>query len=285
MLPLHYESFEAVFPPEHRERVVQDIVGEVRNLAFHSRFWKYVKEGDQACHDKKYAEAQFAYEQALLKLPKNPSFDQSKTPGDLEFELRCRRGGMFKVQRRFPEAIKEYERALQLEPQNASIYEHLGDISFEQKDIDKALKWYNHALDLKGPGDQLHKKIADCHFKKEAYQEAIKFYQLVRSDAPGDNTISKSLGDCYFHLKSYRNALGAYREALNLVPDCVYCRQQIDRCLDYLLTSPFPKLKLRFLIIGIVCGTGPVNLETQLVSSFNQFTVPLSFKLSRSEIG
>jgi predicted O-linked N-acetylglucosamine transferase (SPINDLY family) len=73
-----------------------------------------------------------------------------QSPANLQtVENFCNTGNQLKTQGRFDEAIASYKKALEIEPQNAEIYNLLAEVYFSQKKLPEALGCCHRAIEIK----------------------------------------------------------------------------------------------------------------------------------------
>lgn len=133
-------------------------------------------------------------------------------------------------------AIEEYRKALQLDPNNASIWVNIGTAFQAQKDFPNAIKAYQQALTidpknqsaqqgLKAASDQQAdaQVTADFQsgaelFKQGNYQAAAAKYLSVLKVTPQDPSTHYSLGAVYQAMKQIDMAISEYRLAIQYDP-------------------------------------------------------------------
>jgi tetratricopeptide (TPR) repeat protein len=81
------------------------------------------------------------------------------------------------------EAIGEYQEVLRLTPDDASVYEQLGDICYKQHKDTNAIQWFSQA--------------GDIYLKKNEVQEAIRVYENILKIEPENIDILTRLSDIY----------------------------------------------------------------------------------------
>jgi tetratricopeptide (TPR) repeat protein len=91
----------------------------------------------------------------------NPEVDKAFQAGEAAFGKRD-----------FDEAIKNYSKALELDPKNYSSVLFIGDSYFALKDFPKALEWYDRAIALNPNGETAYRYEADMLTKNGDMERA-----------------------------------------------------------------------------------------------------------------
>ncbi|MDY6960079.1 MAG: tetratricopeptide repeat protein, partial [Halobacteriota archaeon] len=76
-------------------------------------------------------------------------------------------------------AIEDYNRALELDPENASTYNNRGSVYFDLKVYDRALDDLSRAIELDPEDPQLYNNRAQVYMDLNWYEDAIKDYDTV----------------------------------------------------------------------------------------------------------
>ncbi|UCF78495.1 MAG: tetratricopeptide repeat protein [Candidatus Eiseniibacteriota bacterium] len=137
----------------------------------------------------------------------------------------------------FEEAAREFEKAIDLDPEDVRAYTNLGFCYTQMGDHEKALELFEKAASLE-PTDEtsrrnlagIYEDIGKNHFKSGNYTEAIRFYQKALNLEPDRINCVFQLGICYFQKASsettealarsdYENALELYGRVLEQEPD------------------------------------------------------------------
>jgi len=132
----------------------------------------------------------------------------------------------------YDQAIEEYKKALQNDPNNASIWVNIGTAYQAKEDYQNALKAYQQALAIDhnnqaaqqgiktASEQQQNKTVGDDWkaggdlFKQGKFQEAAEKYQAVLKVTPQDAASHFSLGAVYQAMKRIDDAIAEYRLAI-----------------------------------------------------------------------
>ncbi len=94
-------------------------------------------------------------ESGAIRFSDNPAVDQAMRAGEAAFSLRS-----------FDEAIKDYSRALEIEPKNYSAALFIGNAYDKKEDFAQAAKWYEHAIGLDPNIETAYRYYADMLAKQ-----------------------------------------------------------------------------------------------------------------------
>jgi len=117
--------------------------------------------------------------------------------------------------KRFDEAIKEYEGVIAKNPKYLAGYMAVGTIYDQKGDGQKAETYYRKALDIKknfGPAaNNLAWNIAD---RGGNIDEALTFAQIAKEQLPSSSAVMDTLGYIYYLKGSFLNAIAEFQDSL-----------------------------------------------------------------------
>jgi tetratricopeptide (TPR) repeat protein len=127
-------------------------------------------------------------------------------------------GGTLRQQERFEEALKAYDKAVQLKPEDTSLWINLGSVLFDLARLDEALLAFQHALKL----DLRHWDAAyRCGFileKLTRSAEALTYFDLGDALKPNHAPIVQMRAMSLLKLKRFEEALASGLQAYALDP-------------------------------------------------------------------
>jgi len=141
------------------------------------------------------------------------------------------------------EAIKMYEKAIELDPNNADAYNDLGIIYSDIGQYDKAIDYYSKVLEKNPQHKYAIHNIGLAYEKKGDIQKALEYFKS--SDSKTDLAYAyNALGNIYLEQqKDYDKALEYYKQALVADPDYKYAirnsglayqgKGEIEKALEY----------------------------------------------------
>ena len=119
---------------------------------------------------------------------------------------------------RHEEAIKAFERALELDPINASAHVELAAVYEGIGKVDEAESTYKKAVELR-PGDWTSANaIGTFYFRRGRYEEAVANFRRVTELAPDNSSGYTNMGAVYWMQGQYRNAAASMERSLALRP-------------------------------------------------------------------
>ena len=129
---------------------------------------------------------------------------------------------VYQLQGRKDQAIKVYKRFLRTNPDNIEVRRRLGGLLVGERKFDEALEEYEEIEDLETDPRETRTKIGLVYFEKGDYDAAITAFNLVLAASPGDNRVRYYLGVAYAAAKEP----GEARRELDTIPSDA--RQYID---------------------------------------------------------
>jgi TonB family protein len=148
------------------------------------------------------------------------------------------KGDAFANQKRWPEAEKEYRKALLLEPKNADCYGKIGYTLIQRSKWDKAATELQKSLEIdpKNATRQSNLGWALQNLKKpEAAQQA--YAQAVALDA-NQAVFHGNLGSFLFAQGKFEEAEKSFAEAARLEPQSATYQEQLATCKDLRAANP-----------------------------------------------
>ena len=114
-----------------------------------------------------------------------------------------------------------YERALELDPENAPAHNNLGNLYKGNGDYEAAESAYNKALEILPNYPEALINLADLYGKTNRLPEALELYERILPLSPNREASHNNLGIAYLKLSRFSDAEQALRRALELNPSSV----------------------------------------------------------------
>ncbi len=135
-------------------------------------------------------------------------------------------------QKKYDEAIALYQKAINLQPKNATYPYGLGTLFQDKGDADLAINWYKQAIELDPKNKDYQSLLQQAYQMKatpiaqQALQKqtsgdipgAIALWQQVLDILPKDASVATNLGTAYQAADDYNDARQAYQQGYNLDP-------------------------------------------------------------------
>jgi tetratricopeptide (TPR) repeat protein len=132
-------------------------------------------------------------------------------------------GGALQQQRRYKEALEVFDKAVQLNPEDAGLWRNMGDVLVQMERFDQALLSFQHVLKL----DPRHQ---DALYKSGAllnqfgrHAEAILLLDRSNEVAPDHAPTLRSRAQTLYNLKKFEESLADGKRAYELAPDADIC--------------------------------------------------------------
>jgi tetratricopeptide (TPR) repeat protein len=129
------------------------------------------------------------------------------------------RGNYFYNQGKYDEALADYNRSLELRPDNPAILNNRGRTYDELGRYDEALADYNRSLELKPDDPVTLNNRGITYHKLKRYDEALADYNRSLELRPDNPITLNNRGSTYDELGRYDEALADYNRSLELRPD------------------------------------------------------------------
>ncbi|MFZ5906238.1 MAG: tetratricopeptide repeat protein [Nitrospirota bacterium] len=119
----------------------------------------------------------------------------------------------------YDSAVKNLERLLELNPENADAYLALGGICHQQGLSDKSVRFYQQAIGIDPDLGEAHENLGDIFRDSHQPDEAMRHYKKALQLSPDAAEIYLKLGDIFKEKGQDELAVFHYRSALRHKPD------------------------------------------------------------------
>ena len=104
-------------------------------------------------------------------------------------------------------AIQEYEKALELEPENVDILVNLGAVCLQKRKVDQAINYFSSALTIDPNNSMALYDIGKAYMYKQDYRLAYMAFQQASGLLPEDLEIKQLMVSCLRSLGKYKDAV------------------------------------------------------------------------------
>ncbi|HEX2907194.1 MAG TPA: tetratricopeptide repeat protein [Phototrophicaceae bacterium] len=133
-----------------------------------------------------------------------------------------RRGTVYFTQKRYAEAIADYEQAIALQPDDARLNEYAGIAYMDEgNDYAKAGDYFQKALDGGWRQAAAYRNLGLTYNFRFMYAEAGKYFQMAIEIAPKWGLLHDYLGHIAFRNRDFQQAQKYYTQALERDPYCI----------------------------------------------------------------
>ena len=128
-------------------------------------------------------------------------------------------------------AIQHYQRALRINPDYAEAHHNLGIALDDQGKVIEAIAHYHRALQIKPAYTQAHINLGNALQGQGKFSEAIEHYRQALRIKPGDAMAHNNLGVALQRQGRIAEAIEQYRQALRIKPDYADARNNLGKAL------------------------------------------------------
>ncbi len=128
---------------------------------------------------------------------------------------------------RFVEALENYKRAYQFDPENGGIAYRYGDLLFMLERYREAIELLKKAKEAFVDDIEIIKKLGEAYMELKEYNKAIEEYKSIIEIIPKHVSSRIQIGNAYLRLKQYQKAESYYKEALKIEPDNISVYYQL----------------------------------------------------------
>ncbi len=161
-----------------------------------------------------------------LRLFAQAELDTTKTvivAENQEAEMAFNRGFDLFKNKKFNEAIAEFDVAIQIKPGFYQAYTNRGNAKLELHEFSEAIEDYTKAIGLKSPNiGSIYYNRGYTLYMKGDYEKAITDLENAAKNKFINQKVYYYTGVCYYNLKKYQPSIAAYDKALQLNPQYAY---------------------------------------------------------------
>lgn len=154
----------------------------------------------RALHDLNFKEASVEQFEALLEI--DPS---ARTLLEM--------GIAYTAAARFDDAIKTYDRLLEIKPEDPITLHNLGSIAHRRDDYETAIQFFQRAIAAQPDYLRAHRRLGDALKAAERYRDAYRAYEGVLQLEPRNPAEAEQFVDSMYELASLDLMMGAYQRA------------------------------------------------------------------------
>jgi Tfp pilus assembly protein PilF len=136
----------------------------------------------------------------------------------LEGQQAVTRAGALVARGRYAPAAEEFRRALEVQPNDATVHNQLGICYQRLSNVAMARREYERALELRPGYAEVWNNIGTLEQSHRRFKSAVRAYKKAIELKPSLATPWKNLGNAYLALGQPQEAFEAYQEAFRLDP-------------------------------------------------------------------
>ena len=149
------------------------------------------------------------------------AIEYSPTKEDL-FNSITDRGAALLYLKEYDKAIKDYERALEIAPNTASVYSNLAIIYKRKSDLEKAREYCDKGLKIEPDNENLLNNLGLINIDEKKYLEADQLFSKILSRNPANPVALSNRGFAKTKLGDFPNALEDLNKSIKLYPENSY---------------------------------------------------------------
>lgn len=116
------------------------------------------------------------------------------------------------------EALKEYKKAIEIEPSYSKTYALLGYVYLLQRKFYKAIIECGNSIRLDPNYSKAHYNLAIAYIGEMMYDEALAESKIAFKLDPDDSMVNNNLGWLYYYINNYDEAIKFLEQAIKLNP-------------------------------------------------------------------
>lgn len=122
-------------------------------------------------------------------------------------------------QKKYDEAIAEFQKFLENNPSLYQIHFNIGECYFEREEYDKAIEQYEKFLEKDPETPVVLSRTAEALIKKGDLEKALPYFEKILEKQPDNPFSYYNIAEIYFNAGKPENAVEFYQKATSLKPD------------------------------------------------------------------
>jgi tetratricopeptide (TPR) repeat protein len=114
------------------------------------------------------------------------------------------------------EAIKSFQKQIEINPYHPYAYNNLGRIYLRQRNYEEAIKWFNKQVEIDPLDKYAHANLGLAYLEQEKYAEAVPELEKAASLTPDNAEAQVRLGEVYLNVGQDEKAMTAFDNALKV---------------------------------------------------------------------
>lgn len=164
------------------------------------------------------------YQTLFSKTPRPISIQEGFTSGDF-----VNRGVTFAMLKRYESALKDFDRAIEMEPDSAIAFLNRGSTFDDLEEYDRALDDLNRAIQLDPNYYEAFFNRGLVFYEREIFSKALEDFKRAVQINPSADTAYNSIGNTYNKLDHFDQALTNFSQAIEIDPsNALYLRNRGD---------------------------------------------------------
>ena len=204
----------------------------------------YVRGGGWNIDFEKAGYAPHSISTQIPEITKNPPIETKlqKVEGIAitdELTAALKEGNRLFEEKKYQEAIAEYESLLAKTPDVYIIYKNIGNCWFELQDYEKAEEAYKKVLEMEPDNYDIILLIGNCYANRGETDKAMEWYAKIEFEKITDQMVLYNIGTSFTKQSKLEDALKYYKKAVELQADFLDAIYQLG--LTYLALGNNPE--------------------------------------------
>jgi tetratricopeptide (TPR) repeat protein len=161
-----------------------------------------------------------------------------------ELTAALKEGNRLFEEKKYQEAIAEYESLLAKTPDIYVIYKNIGNCWFELQDYEKAEEAYKKVLEMEPANYDIMLLIGNCYANRGETDKAMEWYAKIEFEKITDQMVLYNIGTSFTKQSKLEDALKYYKKAVELQADFLDAIYQLG--LTYLALGNNPEAVAAF---------------------------------------
>ncbi len=140
------------------------------------------------------------------------------------------KGNELFAQKRYEEALEEYQNILKANPALYIINRNIGNCYYELEDYDSAIKHYESVLEEEPDSEDILITLGNIYLEKGELEKGLTYFQKIDEEKIKNPLTFYNIGTSFFNKGEIDKAIYYYSQAISLNPDLADAYYQLGLC-------------------------------------------------------
>lgn len=133
-------------------------------------------------------------------------------------------------QRKYQEALEEYQNILKEHPELRLINKNIGNCYYELGDYDSAIKYYERVLEKEPGSEEILINLGNIYLEKGELEKGLSYFKKIDEEAITNPITFYNIGTSFFNKGEIDKSIEYYNRAITLDPDFSDVYYQLGLC-------------------------------------------------------